>query len=304
MHSFGLMGLTALLLFSAQQADAAFPEDFSSQAVRRSMRETKNAIESQSIDRLQQRLEDISDDQREEEEEQLERREMEEVQTLAPLPTITTETVLTRAVFVAVLVRELYSAAEIENCYWDIASSVPPRFTLVFTDVHVDDTFAKEICIALRDGIVEGYRDGSFHPNATINLAEGSKILSRAYALAPYAELEKNTLWFGPYLYALAVRNIVPENIRTVNQMLTVGDLREMVSRIDGDITWEPARSYGDLTDALLPRRVVAPAGQGGVSGSVSSRPRVQSRSSSSSSFPRSRIPSSSEAGDWWNPFD
>lgn len=163
--------------------------------------------------------------------------------------------ILTRAEFTAIIVEKLYTQAALDSCFWDIASSLPVDFTLVFTDVHVNDRFAKHICVAMRDGIVSGYADGSFRPDRPINFAESAKILSRAYVLAPYAHLDLSSPWYKQHVEALAVRKTIPENITRLDQLMTAADAAEILTRIANNVTWRPSRSYEDF----LPKQRKAP---------------------------------------------
>lgn len=154
---------------------------------------------------------------------------------------------LDRATFTALVVSARYSAAEIDRCFWDIASSVPPRFTLLFRDVSIHHSLAKHICIALRDGIVHGYGQDTFRPEASINVMEASVIVSRAYSLAPFAEGFRHDPWYLPYVQSLAVRNALPPSIVRLDQFVTKADLTEIQTRLEGDITWRPGRSMEEL---------------------------------------------------------
>ncbi len=154
---------------------------------------------------------------------------------------------LSRAAFTAMLVQKMYTQGEIDVCYWTIAPSVPPHFTLVFSDVKTTDTYAKELCIAMRDGLIRGYGDGSFRPNQTVTFAEASKILSRSYALAPYADADHVNAWYFPYVTALTKQNAVPLNIVSLNQKMTKADTAEMLDRVHNGITSRPSQTAEKL---------------------------------------------------------
>lgn len=171
--------------------------------------------------------------------------------------------VMTRAEFTAELVRSLYTPEQIDHCFGTIAPKLPATFTLIFTDVTIHDDFAKEICVAMRDGIVRGFGDGSFAPERTISFAESAKILSRAFALAPYADADTKTVWYGQHVRGLLVRNAVPLSIKRLNQGVTVGEMREMLDRLAHGITWRPAQVESVIFPATrataLPKRAEAP---------------------------------------------
>lgn len=154
---------------------------------------------------------------------------------------------ISRGEFVTMLVDKLYSPTEMNNCFWDISPTWPPHYSLLFTDVPVDQPDSSAICIAMRDGFIKGYKDGSFHPNEPITFVEASKILSRAFVLAPYAETDKTGPWFGAYALALSNRNAIPSSIKSFDQKMKAGEADDMLNRIAFGITWEPATSFDDL---------------------------------------------------------
>ncbi|UPA22943.1 S-layer homology domain-containing protein [Candidatus Peribacteria bacterium] len=170
---------------------------------------------------------------------------------------VTAETKMTRASFTAMVIEHLYSDIEIENCYWDIAPTLPPTFTLLYTDVSVNASYAKQLCIALRDGIARGYKDGSYRPNNEITFAEASKIIARAYGLTPYAEATNRGAWYGPYAFALAERNTIPVSVSTLQHIVTADEAMEMLERLDNDITTRPGTPYKQLDARVVPLNVL-----------------------------------------------
>jgi len=79
---------------------------------------------------------------------------------------------VTRAEFVAMMVRAL-GISEI-------------RGRQSFMDVPARAWYAKELGVAVTSGLVSGYEDGSFRPNAKITRAEMAAILDRAMKYAKY----------------------------------------------------------------------------------------------------------------------
>lgn len=176
-----------------------------------------------------------------------------------PSPVALPAGTLTRAEFTRMIVERLYPEGEINHCYWDIASTLPPSFTLLYTDVPATSSYGNVLCVALRDGLARGYKDGSFRPNDAITFAEAAKVISRAYVLAPYADNER-TAWYVPHVVALTARMVVPTSVVTFRDTMTVEEVEGILSRLDEDITWEPSRSYDDLVRASQPRPVTTPS--------------------------------------------
>lgn len=212
---------------------------------------------------------------------------------------------LTRAEFTALIVEQLYTRAQLDSCYWDITSPVPPGFTLVFTDVHVDDRYAKHVCVAMKNGLVKGHGDGSFRPNDKISFAEASKILARAFALAPYAEPNGREPWYREYVEALAERGAIPVSIDRMDHLMTAAETADMFTRVHEGVTSLPSRTYDDLhPQARTPRaRVTAP--DPSPSTAAPSRPTASSASSAASEEHSSAAASQSSSSEksFWDWF-
>lgn len=293
-----LIGLGFLSLLIAQSASAAnYRQGLGLQLFIEQMEEESAAMDAASTE-----MEEARDTQ----EDAIAESADEDITRLSDM--IDADKVLTRAEFVTMIVDEQYAQWEIDRCFWDIASDLPPTFELVFTDVPVTNIYAKHICIAMRDGIVKGYRDGSFKPEQSINMAEASKILSRAYALAPFAEMDTTGSWFSPYLYALTVRNAVPASITSIRQELTAGELMEILTRLKNGITWEPSRSFDDFMPrpVAVVTRPTTTASSETASSASNSTPASNTRSSAAVSAASSvaSVQTSSSKGAFWNPFD
>lgn len=221
----------------------------------------------------------------------------------APLETMfvpSNSAILSRAEFTALIVEKMYNQAELDRCFWDIASKFPPGFSLVFTDVNVNDRFAKQICVAMRDGIVRGYVDGSFRPDRPVNAAESAKILSRAYSLAPYAHLDTVAPWYEAHVKALASRNAIPESITRLDQQVNGAQAQEMLARLAEGITTRPARRYEDL----MPKPVVKPKPAAASTPKPTvSAPKSSAATSNAAASSAAASAVSSKKKSIWNPF-
>lgn len=154
---------------------------------------------------------------------------------------------ITRAQFTALLVRSQYSQAAIDWCYWDITSVWPPKFELLFRDVPVDHPYAPEICVAMRDGLVRGYGNDVFRPDAHISFADAAKMLARSHGLTPWADPSTPKHWFDPYVIALGRRNAIPVWIDSIDQRMKVSDAQEMMQRLATGNTGLPSRSADEM---------------------------------------------------------
>lgn len=120
-----------------------------------------------------------------------------------------------RAEFLKILIATKFSNNQIEigikNCFSDVT----------------DQWFAKYICLAKSNNIVDGYPDTTFRPANNINLAEALKIILETYEIQ--VEHNPQLAWYEPY-YLKAKENHLMGNINTiVDHSLTRGEMAQMM---------------------------------------------------------------------------
>lgn len=157
---------------------------------------------------------------------------------------------VTRAEFTAMMVRAEYPQASIDSCYWDITSVWPPRFELLFRDVPVDHQYAPEICVAMREGLVRGYGNDVFRPDAAITFADAAKIIARSNGLTPWADPSTPKHWFDTYVNALARRNAIPMSVESIEERLTGSEAQEIITRLSTDDRTKSSRTAEELITA------------------------------------------------------
>lgn len=171
------------------------------------------------------------------------------------VPSMQVEATMTRSQAVAMVVAVQYSQEDLDTCFRSISPNFDGDFHLLFRDVSIEHPHAKFLCIALRDGLIHGYADGSFRPDDAITFAEAAVITSRGFVLAPFAHLETLAPWYAPHVFQLAARGSVPPSIHSLMQFPNVADIQEMIRRLQTGETWLPARSYDELAgSASTPR--------------------------------------------------
>ncbi|KKT01568.1 MAG: S-layer domain-containing protein [Candidatus Peregrinibacteria bacterium GW2011_GWF2_43_17] len=82
---------------------------------------------------------------------------------------------ITRAEFITLIMRALYEKGYFENGCTDTSTA--------FWDISYEDWYSDDIHTATCLGIVKGYDDGYFYPNANITRAEAVQIISNALTL-------------------------------------------------------------------------------------------------------------------------
>jgi len=109
-----------------------------------------------------------------------------------------------------------------------------------FPDVK-NEWFAKYVCTAKNEEIIEGYPTGFFKPEQTISFVEAGKILTLAYE----QQLQGgSTDWYEPYARALEASKAIPESIDALDHPLTRGEMAEMMYRLSENITDRPSKGY------------------------------------------------------------
>lgn len=102
-----------------------------------------------------------------------------------------------------------------------------------FPDIQ-DQWFAPYVCGAKERNIISGYADGTFRPEQNVSFAEASKILSVALQL-PASPIEK--IWYEPFVRALSDAHAIPISITDPSQLLSRGEMAEMIYRLHARVT-------------------------------------------------------------------
>ena len=133
---------------------------------------------------------------------------------------------ITRAEFVAIATRFFeYSA----------------RYEGGFTDVSYGDWYADCVQASADMGLVNGYEDGSFRPNASITRAEACAIVNRVLHRIPHED----------HLLSESVMNVWPDNPKSA---WYYADMQEATNSHDYDWTRESGSVVEDWTDELPER--------------------------------------------------
>jgi len=118
-----------------------------------------------------------------------------------------------------------------------------------FPDVQYE-WFAKYVCAAAAEGIVEGYPDGKFHPERTITMAEASKIISETLNI-PLGD--GGDVWYEKYVAGLEAKNAIPLSVDQLDRPLRRDEIAEILARLMSNNTTKTTQSLENLT-AQLPR--------------------------------------------------
>ena len=117
-----------------------------------------------------------------------------------------------------------------------------------FTDVDQTAWYATYAHRARCQGIIDGYPDGSFRPANSINFAEAAKILANVIFSVEEMGFEARTEpWYAEAVFQLTSNHYVPVSIHTPEQLLTRGEMAEMMYRWKKDDFYKPSPTYEEL---------------------------------------------------------
>lgn len=106
--------------------------------------------------------------------------------------------------------------------------------TVFYPDAPRDSWYAAELCLTHTKKIISGYPDGTFQPGNYINFVEATKIIVGTFALQTKTD-DKDERWFIPYVNALSERGAIPASIKTFDQIMTRGEMAEIMYRLKAD---------------------------------------------------------------------
>lgn len=114
-----------------------------------------------------------------------------------------------------------------------------------FPDVDESAWYGTYLCQVLwdPDSWVEGYPDGTFRPAAPINFVEAAKILDKALDFTG----TEGKAWYEQYVRQLADRQSIPLSIQRFDQLITRGEMAEMIYRLRANIQSYPSQTYEGL---------------------------------------------------------
>lgn len=159
-------------------------------------------------------------------------------------------TTISRAEFIKILVAFQLKLA---------GKKISPCDVDYFSDVPRTAWYAPYVCAGKKDGLIEGYPDGTFRPEAKINFAEVTKITSAFFntlntfcsGSAPIAgpdgcPMDSGHPWYEWYVRSIGHRGAIPYSIERLDQFITRGEMAEIVDRVRTVRAW-PSRSYDEL---------------------------------------------------------
>jgi len=151
---------------------------------------------------------------------------------------------INRAEFTKIVITSNYNAVDIDGCIDQYVS--PSMDTVFFPDVLKTEWYAKYICMAKMENIIQGYPDGNFKPSNEINFVEASKIITVVMG----NEITAGDPWYKPYVEIMAAEKAIPISIESFDHNISRGEMAEMIYRLLADITTKASLTYADFEQA------------------------------------------------------
>jgi len=120
---------------------------------------------------------------------------------------------------------------------------------MMFSDVSNDSWYLKYICRAHDANLINGYPDNTFRPSNSINFVEAAKIIANANAFndsSAFDGLETNT-WYEQYVRYLANKEAIPVSINSFDNIITRGDMAEIIYRLSPESPKRKSRSFEEF---------------------------------------------------------
>ncbi len=92
-------------------------------------------------------------------------------------------------------------------------------------DIQTPQWYARTTCAAKELGIVQGYPDGTFRPERTVQLDEALKMAFLTFGITPDITVGQ---WYEPYLRAARARNILVSLLTSPAHKLTRGEMAKI----------------------------------------------------------------------------
>ncbi|MBJ9987559.1 S-layer homology domain-containing protein [Paenibacillus sp. S28] len=150
-----------------------------------------------------------------------------------------------------------------------LAMNHPERFADTYTHWA-----AKDIAVASRLGLVNGYGNGSFKPDLPISRAEISELLVRAFALRQGNEVvtfrDMHDHWAAESIGILASNGIVKGNaggLFQAERSLTRAEMAQMMANLAdlSELATGEARHFTDITDSYWAKDIIGHAAAAGL---------------------------------------
>jgi len=117
-----------------------------------------------------------------------------------------------------------------------------------FPDVNSEEWFYPYVCYAKRVEIISGFPDKTFRPGQNISFAEAAKIVANSF----HMQTGLGEPWYQPYIDALEEKNAVPPSLQDPAELLTRGEMAEIIYRIVGSDLFKAENALAALKQEVI----------------------------------------------------
>ncbi len=152
------------------------------------------------------------------------------------------ENPINRAEFTKIVTLYKFGADMVEKC----------GSHMQFSDLLFDAWYGKYICRAKDAHLIDGYPDGTFRPAQNINFSEAAKIIALTATLNagdPILPSDDGGPWYSRYVRFLSEAHAIPTSIKSLDQVITRGEMAEMIWRLKDTQRNLPSNTYNNLTN-------------------------------------------------------
>ncbi len=151
---------------------------------------------------------------------------------------------ITRSEFTALLTNPFFLSGRSNDC---LQANFSEKSTLVFfSDVARSSWYAQDVCEGIVHKLLNGYPDGTFRPQRNVNFAEAAKIAANLFSF-DLREESGDARWFVPYVERLSELKAIPTSITHFDQLLTRGEMAEILFRLGTNNTTKASASFANL---------------------------------------------------------
>ena len=144
---------------------------------------------------------------------------------------------INRAEFTKIIIEARFEDSTIDSCLAEHGDEP------VLPDVDRAEWYAPYICVAYGEGIVSGYPDGTYGPANEISIVEAAKIIVNGFDY----QVGGDDIWYKPYMEELGNRAALPTTVTAFDQVITRGEMAEMIYRLLEGISSKDSTSYAEL---------------------------------------------------------
>lgn len=134
---------------------------------------------------------------------------------------------INRAELLKIIIESKFSDDEIDNALNEYRAK--NYWYVDLKDVDIDSWYGSYVRIAIQEGIIEGYSDGTFKPSQNVNFVEALKIVLKTYNI-DYTE--NTTPWYKGLVEKGAELNLNPLDITAFNLNITRAQMADLITRI------------------------------------------------------------------------